>query len=79
MNKEIPEEIWNLMMEAFKDDPMKVVIVDSKDDIPSIVEKHKREGRRVAAVSNAGLSNGKMRITFLPESAFTDYKKGENE
>ncbi len=30
------------------------------------------EGMRIACVSNAGLPPGKLRITYLPNDAFTD-------
>lgn len=64
-----PESIAKLR-EFFKNDPMKCEVVDNKDAIEAAIERHAKEGRRLAAVSNAGLSDGKMRLTFLPESAF---------
>lgn len=53
-------------------DPMKCEIVGTDAEYAAAVERHAKEGRRVAAVSNAGLKDPQRRITFLPNSAFTN-------
>lgn len=51
------------------------IIIDDAD-LPNAPTKFAPEGYRWAATSNAGLPKGRWRLTFLPESAFTDSPQG---
>lgn len=61
-------------IEAFREfariDPMKCEIVQNDVEFDAAVERHAKDGRRLAAVSNTGLKPPKRRLTFLPTSAF---------
>lgn len=52
--------------------PMKCKVVSSEEEFEAAVKENSEAGRRLAAVSNAGLSGPYRRLTFLPHSAFTD-------
>lgn len=54
------------------------IVIDDAD-LPDAPTKFAPEGYRWAATSNAGLPKGKWRLTFLPESAFTDSPQGQAE
>jgi len=50
--------------------PMKTVIVDKSTDMAALKADMEAKGLRFAAMSNAGLPYGQLRLTFLPSSAF---------
>lgn len=52
------------------DSPMKTVVVDGETDIDAVYAEMEAKGLRFAAMSNAGLPYGQLRLTFLPSSAF---------
>lgn len=69
--QEISEDTLAALREFIKNDPMKCEIIgDAESEFSEAVDRHAKEGRRLAAVSNAGLPAGKRRLTFLPQSAF---------
>lgn len=71
-------ETIKILQEFAKNDPMKCEIIDHNEtDFDAALERHAKEGRRLAAMSNAGLPVGKCRLTFLPESVFL--KPGEEQ
>lgn len=51
---------------------MREVIVSNETEADEAKIKAATDGLRLAAVSNAGLPHGKLRLTFLPAEAFTD-------
>jgi hypothetical protein len=61
-----------LLREMATNSPMKCEIVETDEAFADAVARHKAGGRRLAAVSNAGLKPPARRLTFLPDSAFTD-------
>ena len=66
------QKIIDMLVELEKKfpSPMRCEVVASKAEYDAAVERHAKEGRRVAAVSNTGLQAPLRRITFLPETAF---------
>lgn len=68
----LSQELIDLLREFEKDSPMKCVVVSSQSELEAAVEAHAKEGRRLAAVSNTGLSHPFKRLTFIPASAFRD-------
>lgn len=70
------KNVMEALRELAKNGPMKCEIVGDQQQFDAAIERHAKEGRRLAAVSNAGLSfSNQRRLTFLPESAFL--KPGE--
>lgn len=55
--------------------PMRCFIVSSEEELAALKIAQQKEGRRLAAISTSGLKSPKVRVTFLPESAFK--KEGE--
>ncbi len=53
---------------------MEIRIVSSEAEWHAALEEMALKGLRLAASSNAGLPKGKVRLTFLPQSAFKDAK-----
>ena len=49
---------------------MKVVIVDNVKEFDKTIKEMKKEGLKLACMSNTGLSGNKYRLTFLPKSCF---------
>ncbi len=64
-------ELLDIMEKDFPN-PMQTVIVGTDAAYDNAVTKMKEQGKRLAAVSNAGLPEPLRRLTFLPDSAFTD-------
>lgn len=48
------------------------VVDENWQAIQASIDRHVAKGLRWAATSNAGLPDGKVRLTFLPESAFRE-------
>lgn len=57
---------------------MEIRYVDSEETFIAACKEMEAKGFRLAAVSNAGLTGDKRRLTFLPASAFTDSKPESN-
>ncbi len=74
MDAEKLKELIELLDEMEKDHPMPMRCIIVSDDLEYqvAIERMGAEGRRLAAVSNAGLDPPRRRLTFLPHSAFTD-------
>lgn len=66
------EQLKELLLLMAESSPMRTAIVSSEAEFDAAVEEHNANGRRLSAVSNAGLDQPKQRLTFLPASAFTD-------
>lgn len=71
MLSNLTPDIIELLRQAEENSPLKCEIVDSDQAFDEAVERHAKDGRRLAAMSNAGLPAGQQRLSFLPESAFT--------
>lgn len=57
---------------------MEIRYVDSEETFIAACKEMEAKGFRLAAVSNAGLTGDKRRLTFLPASAFNDSKPESN-
>ncbi|AEI71044.1 hypothetical protein [EBPR siphovirus 2] len=53
---------------------MQTRIVSSEAEWLAAVDEMELKGLRLAASSNVGLPKGRVRLTFLPKSAFKDVK-----
>ncbi len=51
---------------------MVTAIVSSEDEFNEARAEAEANGYRIASISNTGLDEGQMRITFLDKSAFKD-------
>lgn len=67
---EISPEALALLQEFIESNPIRVAVVPSEEEFVKAVAFYVKQGRRLAAVSNCGLPEGKRRLSFLPESAF---------
>lgn len=53
---------------------MMTVVINSKEEFDAAIAAAKERGMHLACMSNTGIvGTGYQRLTFLPESAFTDY------
>lgn len=53
---------------------MMTVVINSKEEFDAAIADAKERGLRLACMSNTGIfGTGYQRLTFLPESAFTDH------
>jgi len=68
----LSKELLEMLAEFEKRSPMKVVTVSNEEEFDAAVSKMTEDGLRLACVSNAGLPDPLRRLTFLPESAFTE-------
>jgi hypothetical protein len=70
----IDDKLIGLLIELERSSPMRCEVVDSAEAMQEAVDRHLREGRRLASVSNAGLEPPQRRLTFLPSECFTREK-----